>query len=188
MKWLRALRNPGEPLAVSIAGIKLGERVLILGCGDPALIAPLAIKTGLTGRACALDEDSARTLRAANMSQRDGALIETITAPWTMLPLDPDSFDIVIIRGVLASLTPERRTGCVKESLRVLRPGGRCLSIDDAPRGGLGALVGDRSRAEYRTAGHAARALEGAGFRAVRTVAERDRLVFVEGVRGQLTP
>ena len=114
MKWLSALRNTGEPLAVSIAGISLGDRVLMLGCADPSLIAPLAIKTGLTGRACALDENASRTLRAADASQKDGALVETLTAPWTMLPLDSGAFDVVIIRGVLPALTPERRAGCVK--------------------------------------------------------------------------
>jgi len=187
MKWLSALRNPGESLAVSIAGIKLGDRVLMLGCGDPSLIAPLAIKTGLTGRACALDEDASRTRRAADVSQKDGALVETFIAPWTMLPLDSGAFDVVIIHGVLSALTPERRAGCVKEAQRVLRPGGRCLVIDDAPRGGLGALLNSRGNApgrHYVAAGGAVRALEAEGFRAVRTVAERERLVFVEGVRG----
>lgn len=187
MKWLSALRNTGESLAVSIAGIKLGDRVLMLGCADPSRIAPLAIRTGLTGRACALDEDASRTLRAADASQKDGALVETLTAPWTMLPLDSSAFDVVIIHGVLPALTPERRAGCVKETHRVLRPGGRCLVIDDTPRGGLGALLGSRGNAQdrrYRAAGGAVRALEAEGFRAVRTVAEREGLVFVEGVKG----
>lgn len=186
MKWLNGLRHTGEPLAVAMAGIKLGDRLLMLGCADPSDIGPLAVRTGLTGRACAVDEDASRTRRAADVSQKDGALVETLTAPWTMLPLDSGVFDVVIIHGVLSALTPERRAGCVKEAQRVLRPGGRCLVIDDAPRG-LSALLNSRGNApgrHYVAAGGAVRALEAEGFRAVRTLAEREGLVFVEGVRG----
>ena len=47
-----------DPLSVSMAGVKLGDRVLVVGCSDPRLIATLAVKTGLTGRACAVDESA----------------------------------------------------------------------------------------------------------------------------------
>ena len=80
MFWLKKAA-PAEPLAVSMAGLKLGDRLLVLGCGDPALIAQLALKTGLTGRACALDEDGARASRAARIVEREGALVETLTLP-----------------------------------------------------------------------------------------------------------
>lgn len=169
-----------EHLPVSIAGIKLGDRVLMLGCGDPKLIAQLASKTGLTGRACAVDEDAARTARAAETALREGALVETLAAPWTALPLDEGAFDVTIVRDVLANLPFGRRSGLLGEVLRVLRAGGRCLVIESVPRGGLGALLARRSADPDYTA---TRALEAAGFRAVRTVAERDRLLFIESVK-----
>jgi len=137
-----------EDLPVSIAGIKLGDRVLMLGCGDPSLIARLAVKTGLTGRAAALDEQEARTARTAEVATREGALVETITAPWTALPLDEGAFDVTIVRDVLASLPGGLTSGLLGEVRRVLRPGGRCLVIESVPRGGLAGLRNGAVHAE----------------------------------------
>lgn len=168
-----------EPLAVSIAGIKLGDRVLMIGCSDPALIARLALKTGLTGRPCAVDEDEARAGRAGEIATREGALLETITAPFTSLPLENDAFDVAIVRDALGAVDVSRRTAAVAEILRVLRAGGRCLVIDSTARGLGGLLSRQRAEPDY----DAAATLGMAGLRAVRTVAERAGLRFVEGVK-----
>ena len=42
-----------------MASIKLGDRLLIVGSSDIALIAALATKSGLTGRTCLVEEDDA---------------------------------------------------------------------------------------------------------------------------------
>ena len=98
-----------------MAGVKLGDRLLVLGCGDPVRLAQLAVKAGLTGRACALDAREAFTTRAAEIAVREGALIESFTAPWASLPLDPESFDVAVIDDVLAGLDAGARIGCVVE-------------------------------------------------------------------------
>lgn len=184
MFWLKKAA-PSEPLAVSMSGVKLGDRLLVLGCGDGALIAQLALKTGLTGRACALDEAEARATRAQETATRDGALIESFTAPWTELPFDAAAFDVAVIRDALAGLELHRRGAMLAELLRVLRPGGRAIVIEGGGRGGLGALFQGRPvNAEYASSGGAHRALSAAGFRAVRVLAERDGFRFVEGVKG----
>jgi ubiquinone/menaquinone biosynthesis C-methylase UbiE len=188
MFWLKKAA-PAEPLAVSMAGVKLGDRLLVVGCGDPALVAQLALKTGLTGRACALDEDGARASRAARIVEREGALVETLTAPWTALPFENAAFDLVVIRDALAHLDPHRRPAMLGEVLRLLRPGGRCVVVEGAGRAGLAALLQPRTvNAEYASSGGAERALSAAGFRAVRSLAERDGLKFVEGVKGAGSP
>lgn len=182
MWWLKKT-DPGEPLTVSMSGVKLGDRLLVVGCGDAMLIALLALKTGLTGRACALDEDAGRTNRAARAVEQEGALIEPITAPWTQLPLEANAFDVVVIRDVLTTLDVHRRTPLAGEVLRVLRPGGRCIVIEGGGRTGLGALFQGRANAEYASSGGAETALAAAGFRAVRTLAARGGVTFVEGVK-----
>jgi ubiquinone/menaquinone biosynthesis C-methylase UbiE len=183
MFWLKKTAAE-DPLAVSMSGVKLGDRLLVLGCGDGGLVAQLARKSGLTGSAYALDEDSARTERAGQFAERDGALVEALTAPWTELPLDAAAFDVVVIRDALAAIELHRRAAMLAEVLRVLRPGGRCVVIEGGRRGGLGALFQGRTvSAEYTSSGGAQRALSAAGFRATRTIAERAGMVFVEGVK-----
>jgi ubiquinone/menaquinone biosynthesis C-methylase UbiE len=167
-----------------MTGVKLGNRVLVIGCSDEPLIAALAAKSGLTGRAVALDESQARTAMAERVAQREGALIETIVAPTSMLPLDDNAFDIVVLRDVLPAIEPEARIRTAQEAWRVLRPGGRCLVIESAARGGLGTVFtragGD---AQYAAAGGAAGVLKAGGFLAVRTLAERGGVSFVEAVK-----
>ena len=182
MRFLR--KSSSEPLTITMSGIKLGDRLLVLGASDHPLIAALASKAGLTGRTVVVDADAQRTERAAIAVEREGALIEPVTAPWGMLPLDPESFDVVVIRDVLPHVPEHDRGRAVQEAHRVLRPGGRCLVIDGAPRGGLGALFSrGESGASDASAGGAPGTLGAHGFRGTRTLAERDGIAFTEGIK-----
>src|SRR3954447_4537609 len=141
MKLFRIFKAEGEPLAVAMAGIKLGDRLLMLGCGDPRVIAQLAIKTGLTGRAFAADARADLTAAAEQLAPREGALIETATVPWNALPLEPGTFDVAVVRHVFPGLANADRIACASEVYRILRPGGRCLAIDPGHAAGLSGLV-----------------------------------------------
>jgi SAM-dependent methyltransferase len=181
MRFFRRLS--ADPLAASMAGVKLGDRVLVLG-EDPPLLVNVAIKAGLTGRACVVVEGEERARSAREAAEREGALVEAFAAPTDRLPLDDDSFDVAIVRGLLPALSPDRRVATLREVWRVLRPGGRCLVIDPAARAGLGGLFSRRGQDEfYVQRGGAPTALQAEGFRAVRTIAERDGLAYVEGVK-----
>lgn len=182
MRWFR--KSQLDPLAVAMCGVKLGDRLLVLGAADTPLIASLAGKAGLTGRACVLDASAEAIKSAAPAIEREGALVETNTAPWTMLPYDSQAFDVVVIRNVLPALDPEGRLRCVQEVHRVLRPGGRAVAVDDSERSGLsGLFAGNQVDSQYRKSGGATHAMEAAGFRGVRTLAEREGQAFVEGVK-----
>src|SRR6185437_3427924 len=93
-------RAPSEPLAVTMTGVKLGDRLLSLGLRDPTLIAALAAKAGLTGRTCAVDADAARIAGAADAIEREGGLAEVMHAPGFALPFDAGSFDVAVARDV----------------------------------------------------------------------------------------
>ncbi len=160
-KWFR--RSTLDPLSVSMAGVKLADRVLVVGCSDPLFIAALAAKAGLTGRTCAVDESSSRAADAERIALREGALIESFTAPYHALPFDGESFDVVVLREI-----PPSPAAVFEQALRLLRGGGRCMVICPAPPGGAQALLDEFRRA---------------GLVAVRTLAERDGLVFVEAVK-----
>lgn len=184
MPWWLLRKSTTESLAVSMAGIKLGDRLLVIGCNDPMLIAQLASKTGLTGRAVAVDARESNVAQAAEVAAREGALLEVFTAPWNALPLDSDSFDVVIVRDVLPHLDAAKRVWCLVEAHRVLRPGGRCLVIDG--RGKKGFLHVGRNDAvvdDYTADGGPAAILLTQGFKAARVLAEREGLVFAEAVK-----
>jgi SAM-dependent methyltransferase len=172
---------PGEPLAVTMAGVKLGDRFLAVGVRDPALIAVLAAKAGLTGTACAVDADEAAVAKAAGSIERDGVLAEVTRAPWGMWPYDEGSFDVAVIKDLLPTLTADNRGRCVSEVLRVLRPGGRAIVIEPAPRGGIGALL-NRQVTDPSYTG-AVTTLQDEGFAATRQLAERDGVLYVEGIK-----
>jgi ubiquinone/menaquinone biosynthesis C-methylase UbiE len=167
----------------TMAGAKLGDRLLVLGCGDAPLIVALASKVGLTGRSCIVGATGDQTSSAARIAEREGALVEPTIAPFTRLPFEDGSFDLVVVREIFGSMEPDARIRTAREAQRVLRPGGRCVVIEDAPREGLAALLTRRRPEErYATPDVAQRLLEEAGFAAVRTLAQREGLVFVEGV------
>src|SRR5436309_6114365 len=134
-----------------MAGVKLGDRVIAFGTRDTAFIAALAAKAGLTGRAAVVEEDQTRATEAAAGIEREGALAEMTRAPWGMLPFDDASFDVAVMKDLLMTLPRDARANAVAEAHRVLRPGGRLLVIEPAPRGGFGAVSG-RQRAvdDYR--------------------------------------
>lgn len=182
MAWFRKAA-PAAPLVLTMTGAKLGNRVLVLGLSDPALVASLAIKSGLTGRACAVDADAAMIARATAAVEREGALVEIVSAPWSALPYEAAAFDLVVIRGVLATMADDERARTLLEVYRVLRDGGRAIVIDDVPRGGIGARLGGRKIDPAYAEGGGVAALTRNGFVAARVLAEREGLRFTEGAR-----
>lgn len=178
MGWFRA-SPPGDPLVVAMSGVKLGDRLLVVGGSHTKTVAHLALKPGLSGRAVVVDEDAATSSRAAEAATSEGALIESETAPLTMLPFDAGAFDLVVVNHVLAKVAENRRTQVLAEARRVLRDGGRLIAIEPATRGGLAALVGGGTMPSSSIE----RELTTAGFRAVRTLAKRDGLAFIEGAK-----
>ena len=174
-----------EPLPVAMAGLKLGDRLLVVGCSDPKLIAALAAKVGLTGRACAVDENEGRSADAARVAHREGVLIETATSPGSQLPYSDDSFDVVVVREAHSSSIADASSGVLQDVRRVLRPGGRCVAIARAARGGISAMFGDR-QTKAHLADDVILSFGAAGYLAVRTLAEREGMLFVEGVKKNL--
>ena len=180
-------KKSGGPrdLELSMAGLKLGKNVLQVYGSDRGLISALARVVGLSGQACAIaatQSDADAFERAATSS---GVLVEVKVAQPATVPYDDDWFDLVVIKQVLGGLTQNDRVLCLQQTLRVLKVGGRCLAIDPAMRGGLGAILSRQSLdPRYVDGGGAERALQREGFSAVRLLAERDGLQFVEGTKG----
>jgi ubiquinone/menaquinone biosynthesis C-methylase UbiE len=183
---LNPFRRDAEPhlLLVGMTGVKLGERVAQIGCAHGGRLAAVARKVGLSGRAVAFVPDDTSARRAQKGAAKAGVLVEIETAPPTRLPAVDSAFDLVVIddtAGLLGTMRDNDRFAAVKEALRILRPGGRVLAVASVARG-LGALL---SRRPGGPRFDPAPALQAAGFQSVRKLAEREGLVFVEGLRGR---
>ncbi|MDP6582461.1 MAG: class I SAM-dependent methyltransferase [Vicinamibacterales bacterium] len=171
-------------LRVSIIGLRMGDRVLQVGHNDPRLIALLAANVGLSGQAAALVTDDAAAETITRAAEACGVLVDVKVAPFRTPPFAQGWFDVVVIPELIGTLRPHERVGALQGAQQVLRVGGRCYVIETAPRGGLGALFSTRSLdPHYRTQGGAEAALRAEGFKPVRTLAERDGLLFTEGMK-----
>lgn len=184
MSLFRLVKSGGpRDLEVSMAGLKLGSRVLQIGPGDGSLIAALASAAGLSGRACALAPDRGAAAEIEKSAARAGVLVEIEVGPSTALPYEPASFDLVVVKDVLGGMRPNDRVASLQQVREALRTGGRCLVMERAMRGGLGALFSRQTLDRQYAAGGARAALAAEGFRGVRVLSERDGVRFTEGTK-----
>jgi ubiquinone/menaquinone biosynthesis C-methylase UbiE len=174
-------------LIVGMTGVKMGDAFLQVGCAHGGRMAAVAGKVGLSGRAAVVAPDEPSAARARKAAEEAGVLVEVEVAPPARLPLADNVFDLAVVddtAGLFGTMRPEDRVAAIRELVRVLRPGGRTLVVGAAPRGGLGAVLSrTTSGPPFVASGDAIKALEADGFRSVRTLAEREGLVFVEGIK-----
>jgi ubiquinone/menaquinone biosynthesis C-methylase UbiE len=176
-------REDPHALLVGMTGVKMGDRVLQVGCANGGRLGAIAAKVGLSGRAAASVPEETDAVRARKGAAEAGALVEVDVAPPTGLPYEADAFDVAVVDntgGLLATLVPEQRVVAIRELVRVLRPGGRVIVISAEPRAGLGAVF---TRVQSGPPLDAVPVLQADGFRSVRQLAAREGLIFVEGVK-----
>ncbi len=176
-----------EPLPVTMIAVRMGERLLQIGFDDPALAAALAAKVGLSGYAAIVVTDDAIAARARTAAASAGVLVDVQVTPLAPLPFESGAFDLVVahsMRGLVSSLNDGARTEALREWHRVLRSGGRVMTIEAGAASGLKSLLrpphGDDA---YAVSGGVVGALEAAGFRPVRILAEREGYRFAEGIK-----
>jgi ubiquinone/menaquinone biosynthesis C-methylase UbiE len=159
-----------DPLQVAMTGVRMGERYLQVFCSDGALTRGLATKTGLSGVAALAAPDETHARQARKAADKAGVLLDIKIAPAATLSWDDGAFDMVVVDNTgaaFSSLSADDRAACLREGRRVLRMGGRIEFIErDSEAGGAEALLTE------------------AGFKPVRTLAERDGFRFVEGLKG----
>jgi ubiquinone/menaquinone biosynthesis C-methylase UbiE len=180
-------RSDPHLLAVSMTGVKMGDRVAFVGCAHGGRLAAVAAKVGLSGGAQAIVPDGKAADLARTGAEQVGVLLEIDVAPPTALPIGDAGVDLAVVDDtgdLLGLMTAEERAASVRELVRILRPGGRVIVIGSVARTGLaGLLTRAPSAPSFAASGQANQALEAGGFGIVRTLAEREGLVFVEGIK-----
>jgi SAM-dependent methyltransferase len=174
-------------LAVSMTGVKMGDRVLFVGCAHGGRLAAIASRVGLSGRAVAVVPDERSAALARKGAEQAGVLVEVEVAPPAGLPLEDAGADLTIVDdtgGLLGTMPASERPAAIRDIARALRPGGRIILIGAVPPSGLARLVARAAPAPpFVTSGDAPALLAANGFNLVRTLAEREGLAFVEAVK-----
>lgn len=188
MNLFRRTSN-SHALMLGMTAVKMGDRMLQIGCAHGGRLAALAGKVGLSGRACLAVDSEAEAARARKGAAQAGVLVEVEVTPLTSLPFEADAFDLVVVddTGQLMGARSEAdRTALMHETLRVLQPGGRVLVVESTGGGGLSGLFGGKPpESEYTRGGGGVAALQAGGFQSARQLAEREGLAFVEGMKGR---
>jgi len=179
-------QNP-HLLLEAMTGVRMGDRLLYIGCANGARLGAVAAKVGLSGRAVAIVPDAAAEARARAGAENAGVLVDVHVAPTTKLPVDSGDFDVVVVDdtgGLFGTMRAEHRVASVRELYRALRAGGRVVVVGAAPRGGFGAVF-TRAAAgpPFVSSGDAVKSLQADGFPTARLLAERDGLAFAEGIK-----
>ncbi len=165
----------GNPLAH--AAIRPGETVLDLGAGAGFDCFLAAKATGPSGRVIGVDMTPEMVEKARANARKGGyANVEFRLGEIESLPVGDGAVDCVISNCVI-NLAPDKAR-VFREAFRVLKPGGRLMVSDIVLRRELpaavkssiaaytGCIAGATSKEEYLGA------LEAAGFREIRVVAE----------------
>lgn len=177
----------GNPTA--LAALAAGETVLDLGSGGGIDVLLSAKRVGPTGKAYGLDmTDDMLALARANQRQAGVANVEFLKGEIEQIPLPDNSVDVVISNCVINLSADKDRV--LRETFRVLKPGGRFAVSDVVVRGEVheevrksmllwvGCIAGALEEGDY-----AAKLLR-AGFGSISI--EPTRVYSVEDARGFL--
>ena len=182
--FLRKSRVERDPLAVTMSGVRLGERALQIGEGDLRVMTLIAGRTGLTGTSVIVVLDDRAAARVRRAVDDAGALAEVRVVDQGDPPGDA-AFDVIVVHDVphtIASPDSAVRSGWLRQCRRLLRPGGRLVAIERGKPAGLRGLFAAAPKDTPASAGTVA-ILAAAGFRNVRLLADREGLQFVEGFK-----
>jgi SAM-dependent methyltransferase len=187
--WLNPFvrRRDSHTLLLSMTGVKMGDRVAFVGCANGARLAAIAAKVGLSGRALVIAPDESAAARARKGAENAGVLVDVQVASPARTLLEDAAFDLAVVDDtgdLFGTMSSDERARAVREMARVLRPGGRIVFVGAAPAGGIARLLARQpSTPSLASSGEANRTIEANGFGIVRTLAERDGQVFIEGIK-----
>ena len=179
MFLLRMLMRKGrggsmDPLHVSMTGVRMGERFLLIGCPRQGAARGAGVQGRLERNIGGGGARCGDTKRAQAIGAKVGALIEIYDIDqgraW---PIEDDQFDMIVVDDRLAlSRTWTKHQADLPEQRASRREARR------TNRSGRAAEISAPARR------HPLNELNAAGFKPVRVLAERGGFRFLEGLRG----
>lgn len=175
-----------EPLAVTMIGVRMGERLLQIVEAQSDLVTAVAAKPGISGTSAIVVTTAAERERIGNAVAESGALVDLHVGDAATLPFADASFDVVVVHPPSRMSTgSDELTGSrgIRECRRVVRVGGRILVLERGTPTGVRGLLGSPSKAAAGSdSSGAVKLLQAAGLTAVRVLADREGLRFIEGL------
>lgn len=124
MSWFKRGLPPHQT-ALAMIGARAGDRVLFTGAHAAVLAAEVALVTGLNGQTLLVDPADSGRERVTRAAADAGALVDFLHAPSATLPVDDNSFDIVVVNLSADGAAFDR--AMADEACRIVRPGGRIV-------------------------------------------------------------
>src|SRR5260370_39984705 len=87
-------RDDPFTLVVGMTGVKMGDRLVQIGCADGGRLAAVAARVGLSGRAVLVAPDSEGAARWRKGAEGPRVLAEIEEGPPARLPLESDALDV----------------------------------------------------------------------------------------------
>lgn len=118
VKWLREYYGSSEP-----------ESILDLGAGDGTCLSyfsryfPASCLFGIDVSEKSIEEAAAKNIPKTSVLAYNG----------TEIPVEPESFDLILVATVMHHIRFELHEGLMKEALRVLKPGGKIFIVEHNP-------------------------------------------------------
>jgi SAM-dependent methyltransferase len=171
------------PLPVVMSGVRAGERVLQIGIDDAAVAGAIAARPGINGRSAFMAADDRGAARARKIAEDAMTLADVAIASAAPVPFADAAFDLIVLHartGTFGALDDDRLLALVRDAHRTLRPGGRIVVLAPGTPVGLKAIL--RSSAPPARI-DAEAALQRAGYRPVRVLADREGYLFTEGLK-----
>jgi SAM-dependent methyltransferase len=148
-EWQLPLERQALTAAADLAAVEPGERLLDVATGTGGLPRALAPRGARPREAVGLDRSASMLAVAAAHLPPDWSLLQ---GDAKHLPFPDQSFDLVSASYLLHLLGPDHRIQVLTEIARVLRPGGRVVTVTTESRRSVNA---DAARAAPEVVGPA---------------------------------
>ncbi|WP_328766514.1 class I SAM-dependent methyltransferase [Streptomyces sp. NBC_00286] len=112
------------------AGVAPGARIADVGCGPGAIAVRLADTAGSDGAVWAVDRDGDALAVASALAEKSGVRVHTATGSAEATGLPADTFDVVMLRHVLAH-NGGREQAIVDHLATLAKPGGGAVYLVD---------------------------------------------------------
>lgn len=113
-----------------LARLEAGESVLDVGCGTGTLAVAAKRRVGPMGIVCGIDASPEMIARAGKKAEKAGIEVIFKKEIAQSLPFPDAEFEVVLSTLMLHHLPEKARQQCAHEIRRVLKQGGRVLTVD----------------------------------------------------------